>query len=193
MLFRRLFLAAVVLALPLGLVVPLEAQRTGDLKPRVFAIRNARVVTEPGKVLPEATIVIRDGLIDAVGADVKVPPEALVIDGKGLTVYAGFIDAMSNWGFDPALRRSEAGAPAAEDFAAEALAATKPDNRKGMTPEFQVATALQTVTEQQVDPWRRLGFTAHLVAPEGGFFVGQSALVSLSDAPPREAIIRAPV
>src|SRR5262249_13683347 len=95
--------------------------------------------------------------------------------------------------FDAALRRSESGPPAAEDFASEALAATKADNRKGMTPEFQVATALQTVTDQQVDPWRRLGFTAHLVAPDGGFCVGQSALVSLSDAPPREAIIRAPV
>ena len=41
--------------------MPLSAQRAGDLKQRVFAIRNARVVTEPGKILPEATVVIRDG------------------------------------------------------------------------------------------------------------------------------------
>src|SRR5207253_11128602 len=98
---------------------------------------------------------------------------------------------MSNWGFDPALRRSEAGAPAAEDLAAEALAATKPDNRKGMTPEFQVATALKAEDEQS-DNWRKAGFTAHLIAPDGGTIVGQSALVSLSNAPPRDAVLRSP-
>src|SRR5947208_2519269 len=143
-----------------------------SLRPSVFAVVGARIVTEPGTVLPKATVVVRDGIIEAVGPDVAVPADALPIDGKGLTVYAGFIDALSNWGFDPALRRSESGPPAAEDFASEALAATKADNRKGMTPEFQVGAALQTVTEQQVEPWRKLGFTAHLVAPEGGMIVG---------------------
>lgn len=182
----------VIVALPvLGFLV--RAEFAAPLKPTVFAIRDARVVAEPGKVLPKATVVVRDGVIEAVGADVAVPADALPIEGKGLTVYPGFIDAMSNWGFDAALRRSESGPPANEDFASEALAATKADNRKGLTPEFQVGTALQTVTEQQVEPWRKLGFTAHLVAPEGGMIVGQSALVSLSDAPPREAIIRSPV
>src|SRR5262245_2171699 len=169
-----------------------SAERPGDLRPRVFAIRDARVVPEPGTVLTKATVVIRDGLIDAVGPSVKAPPDALVVDGKGLTVYAGFVDALSNWGFDPALRRSEIGAPAVEDYASEALAATKPDNRKGMTPEFAVNTALRA-EEELADNWRRTGFTAHLVAPDGGFFVGQSALVSLSGATPREPVLRSPV
>jgi imidazolonepropionase-like amidohydrolase len=169
----------------------LSVSPAADLRPRVFAIRDARVVIEPGKVLPKATVVVRDGLIEAVGPDVTAPADALVIDGKGLTVYPGFIDALSNWGFDPALRRSEIGAPAVEDFASEALAATKPDNRKGMTPEFAVSTALKS--EEQADAWRRAGFTAHLIAPDGGFFTGQSALVSLSGLPPREAVLRTPV
>jgi imidazolonepropionase-like amidohydrolase len=177
-----------------GLLLPAatHAQRADRLKPTVFAIRDAKVVTEPGKVLPRATIVIRDGQIEAVGPDVKVPPDALVTDGKGLTIYPGFLDALSNWGYDNALRRSEGGPPAVEDLAAESLAATKADNRKGMTPEFQVATALKA-DEEQADNWRRLGFTAHLVAPDGGFLVGQSALVSLSGATPREAVLRSPV
>jgi imidazolonepropionase-like amidohydrolase len=172
-------------------IVSVPAERPGDLRPRVFALRDARVVIEPGKVLERATVVIRDGLIEAVGPDVKAPADALVMDCKGLTVYAGFVDAMSNWGFDPALRRSEIGAPAVEDLASEALAATKPDNRKGMTPEFQVSTALRD--EEQADAWRRAGFTAHLIAPDGGFIVGQSALVSLSGLQSREALLRAPV
>ena len=82
---------------------------------------------------------VRDGAIEAVGKEVKAPPDALVIDGKGLTVYAGFIDAFSTWGFDAAQRRSAIGTPTKEDFASEALAATQSDNRKGMTPEFVVS------------------------------------------------------
>ena len=35
---------------------------------------------------------IRNGVIDAVGADVAVPPDAIVIDGAGMTVYPGLID-----------------------------------------------------------------------------------------------------
>src|SRR5581483_150165 len=97
--------------------------------------------------------------------------DAEVIDGTGLTVYPGFIDALHHRGFDAALRRSEGGAAAPEDLAAEALAATKPDNRKGVTPEFRVASAL--TTDPQADGWRRIGFTASLVAPEGGIFAGQ--------------------
>src|SRR5262245_34684224 len=55
---------------------PASAQRSGTLKPAVFAVRDARVVVEPGKVLPRATVVIRDGIINAVGPDVKPPADA---------------------------------------------------------------------------------------------------------------------
>jgi imidazolonepropionase-like amidohydrolase len=189
---RRALLAGLPLTLAVFLIaLPSPAQRSGTLKPAVFAVRDARVVVEPGKVLPKATVVIRDGIIEAVGADVKPPADALVTDGTGLTVYPGFIDALSNWGFDPALRRSETGAPEPTDLAGEPLVATPPDQRKGLTPEFQVSTALRG--EDQADEWRKVGFTAHLVAPDGGFVVGQSALVSLSGAAPRETVLRAPV
>jgi imidazolonepropionase-like amidohydrolase len=189
--FRACLLAAFGLLLSFGLPTT-PAQRPDALRPTVFAVRGARVVPEAGKVLAKATVVIRDGVIDAVGADAKVPADALVIDGKGLTVYPGFLDAMSNWGFDATLRRSSVGDPAAEDLASEALAATKADNRKGLTPEFSVRSALKADPDR-ADAWRRLGFTAHLIAPEGGFIVGQSALVSLSGAPAREAVLKAPV
>jgi imidazolonepropionase-like amidohydrolase len=191
MLSRALLVGLSLILAFLAPALPSVAQRSGTLKPAVFALRDARVVVEPGKVLPKATVVIRDGLIDAVGPDVKPPADALVMEGAGLTVYPGFIDALSNWGFDPALRRSETGAPEPTDLAGEPLIATPPDHRKGLTPEFQVSTALRG--EDQAEEWRKVGFTAHLIAPDGGFIVGQSALVSLSNAAPRETILRAPV
>ena len=168
-----------------------DAQTSTDLRPAAYAIRDARVVVEPGNVLEKATVVIRDGIIVAVGPDVTAPADALVMEGKGLTVYPGFVDA-STRGFDPALRRSFGGAPAVDDIAADPLIATKPDNRKGLTPEFEVRTALK-LDEESVAPWRRVGFTARLVAPDGGYFSGTSAVVSLSGAVPRDAVLRAPV
>src|SRR5215472_2280296 len=70
-----------------------------------IAIRNAKIVTVSGPVIAKGTVVVRNGLIEAVGENAATPADAMVIEGEGLTVYPGLIDAMSNWG--------QAGAPAA--------------------------------------------------------------------------------
>ncbi len=66
------------------LVAPRPAAAQGG-EPRYFAIRNARIVPVSGPVIEGGTIVIARGIIAAVGKDIPVPPEAWVIDGKGLT------------------------------------------------------------------------------------------------------------
>ena len=65
-------------------------------EPRYFAVKNARIVTVSGAVIENGTVVIAKGLIQAVGTNVTIPPEAWVIDGAGLTVYPGLIDAGTN-------------------------------------------------------------------------------------------------
>src|SRR5271157_5201751 len=67
-------------------------------EPSAVAVRNARIVTVSGPVIEKGTVVLRHGLIEAVGADVPVPPDAMVVDGEGLTVYPGLIDGLSTWG-----------------------------------------------------------------------------------------------
>src|SRR5512145_2790948 len=57
--------------------------------PHLYAIRGARVVTVVGTPLASGTIVIRGGVIEAIGADVQVPSDAVVIEGAGLTAYPG--------------------------------------------------------------------------------------------------------
>ena len=56
------------------------------------------MVTVSGPALKRATVVVRDGLIEDVGENVTVPADAWVIEGEGLTVYPGLIDALSDWG-----------------------------------------------------------------------------------------------
>src|SRR5215212_4964477 len=61
-----------------------------------YAITNARIVTVSGAPIDRGTVVVRNGLIAAVGANVSAPPDARVIDGAGLTVYPGLIDSYTN-------------------------------------------------------------------------------------------------
>src|ERR1041385_4628664 len=56
-----------------------------------FAIRNARIVTVSGADIENGTVVIRDGKIEAVGANVSVPSGAQTIDARGLSVYSRLI------------------------------------------------------------------------------------------------------
>src|SRR3974377_2426303 len=70
--------------------------------PGAVAIRNARIVTVSGPAVERGTVIIRDGLIEAAGADATVPADAWVIDGQGLTVYPGLIDALRTIGIPDA-------------------------------------------------------------------------------------------
>ena len=67
-----------------------------------YAITNARIVTVSGATIEKGTIVIRNGLINAVGANLMPPADAQVFDATGLTVYPGFIDALTNLGLGAA-------------------------------------------------------------------------------------------
>ena len=71
--------------------------------PFPVAIKDAHVVTVTGADLPKATVVLRNGLIEQVGANISVPADAWVIDGAELTVYPGFIDGLSTWGIPNAV------------------------------------------------------------------------------------------
>src|SRR5262245_43362101 len=63
-----------------------------------IAIRNATILTATGPRIQNGTIVLRDGKIVAVGANVTVPPDARVIDGTGKFVTPGIIDTHSHLG-----------------------------------------------------------------------------------------------
>ena len=96
----RFFLTVAVLLL---FAVSLFAQNDGSEqnvtgKPGTFAIVGARIVTVSGGVIENGTVVIQNGKIVAVGTSVSIPSGAERIDGKGLSVFPGMIDAATNLG-----------------------------------------------------------------------------------------------
>lgn len=136
-----------------------------DLTPRIYALVGARVVVAPGQAVPQATIVVRDGRIEAVGPDVAIPADALVVPLAGKTVYPGFIDAFTQQEFPRP--KPEQGTPYWNALVAPEVAASRwyhPES--GLNAKF-----------------RSQGFVARLVAPEAGIIRGTSALVSTDDGP----------
>src|SRR6185437_7402202 len=158
------------------------AQQIGDpttqqgvLPPRgTYAIRNARIVTVSGPDIEHGTVVIRDGKIEAVGANVSVPAGAQTIDGRGLSVYPGMIDLGTNMG----LVEVPQGANGTVDLSevgefnpnAKAIIAVNPHS------------AHIAVTRVE-------GITNTLTAPEGGLISGQAALINLLGTSPREMAV----
>src|SRR5688500_19702228 len=72
--------------------------------PGTYAITNARIVPVSGPTINRGTIVIRGGLIVAVGANVQAPADARVIDGSGLCVFPGFLGGTAH-SYSPTRRR----------------------------------------------------------------------------------------
>src|SRR5437868_1058642 len=69
-----------------------------DIRSDCFAFTNATIVKDPQTTLQNATLVIRQGKIVAVGANAAVPKDAVVIDCKGKYIYPSFIDLFSDYG-----------------------------------------------------------------------------------------------
>ncbi len=140
-----------------------QQNQTG--KGGTFAIVNAKIITVSGSVIENGTVVIQNGKITAVGTGVSVPSGAERIDGKGLSVYPGMIDAGTNLG----LAEIGQGANATID-----VAETGP-----MNANAKAITAVNPHTSH-VNVTRVNGITTVIAAPSGGLISGQAALINLN-------------
>src|SRR5271167_3686229 len=95
---RRCVFALAFAVTLLALLAAAPQTRAQGGEPQYFAIRGAKVVPVSGPPLENATVVIARGVITAIGKDVAIPPDAWVIEGKGLTVYPGLFDAFTDVG-----------------------------------------------------------------------------------------------
>lgn len=140
----------------------------------VFAIRNARIVTVSGPDIENGTVVIRDGKIEAVGANVTVPSNAQTIDGSGLSVYPGMIDAGTNLG----LVEVPQGANGTVDTSEVG----------DLNPNAKAITAVNPHSAH-IGVTRVEGVTTTLTAPTGGLISGQAALINLLGTAQKELAV----
>lgn len=169
-------------------------------EPSAIAIRGARIVPVSGPPIASGTVVIRDGLIQAVGESVAVPPGAWVIEGKDLTVYPGLIDALSTLGIpDAAPPPSGGGRPGAAPAPVPTPPATPatppargPEDRPSTTSWLNAADLIKP-TDNRIERFRSAGFTSAVTFPNNGIFAGQGAVINLAGEKAGQMVVAAPV
>jgi imidazolonepropionase-like amidohydrolase len=173
------------------LVLFVEAQTRLE----TFAITNAQIATVSGARLARGTVVIRNGLIESVGENVKVPADARVIDGTGLTIYPGFFDTYTSLGLASAAttqqQRGQGGGQQAQQQQAAAQPVSNSNYPDGLQPEENVADQLRA-GEAQFETNRNAGFTTVLTVPRDGIFNGQSAVINLAGDSVSSMVVRSP-
>ena len=131
--------------------------------PRVHALVRGRVVVRPGEVLDKATVVVRDGIVVAVG-DVEPPADARIWDLEGRTLYPGLIEPY--WDVTSGKKKGRDGAD--EEEAPDEQAGVRHPNAN-VRAERRVAESL-ALKDEQLDELRALGFAVAHVVPSKGIF-----------------------
>ena len=155
--------------------------------PAVHAFVHVRLVTGPGRVVNDGTLVIRDGIITGAG-NVAVPKDARIWDLKGLTIYPGLIDACSDYGMPkpPAPGQETAARRPAES--AELQRGPTSWN-SGVLAHLNAAELFAT-DARAAEQLRSQGFTSALAVQSRGTFRGTSTLVNLGDGKASDQIVR---
>jgi len=176
LLFQKfLILLSAVLLLPLSASAQ-TAPTLGmdDNSPTVHAFTNATIVVAPGEVLENATLVIRDGVIESVGRRVNPPADARVWDMSGHTLTPGFIDPYTEIGMQNPREELDRG---------------------NLSWNVQLRSHLSATSEYEPEDdgseeLRNQGFAAALSVPPLGIFKGETAVISLGSGDVSQRVVR---
>ena len=148
-----------------------------------YALTHATIFTLTGPPIEDGTVLIRDGKIAAVGAAVEIPKDAQVIDAKGLRVYPGLFDSITQMGLSEIA----------------AVSATVDSSELGAyNPDVVAATAVHPASAH-IPVTRASGVTEVIAAPASGgldfsgtrgIIAGQASAIHLSGWTIDEMLIR---
>jgi imidazolonepropionase-like amidohydrolase len=175
---KKTFIAAVTL------VLAIAASTAQGPSVTPYAIRGARIVPVSGPEIAAGNIVLRNGLIEAVGATAAIPNDAIVLDGAGLTVYPGLIDMGNSAAIDAPAAAADGGGrggpAAAPGQSRESVERAK--RQSILRPDYLAAEHVR-IEGPELTRLAAAGITSVLATPAGNIFRGQSALVNVV-APP---------
>ena len=188
--FYLTIVCAVTVAL-MAFISPVLLPKTASaMDGEAYAIKGGTVVTVTGATIRNGVVIVRNGLISAVGADIPIPGDARIIDANGMTIYPGLFDSYTNYGIRPAPTpaQPQTGGDPMQAFIAQM---TAPPSTVGLLPEVSVVDQLQ-IGETTFEQQRAAGITTALTAPRTGVFQGQSALINLGAESAEKLILKSP-
>ncbi|MBU6262057.1 MAG: amidohydrolase family protein [Bacteroidetes bacterium] len=157
-----------------------QVNGVGDKRDGCYAFTNATIVKDAQTTIKNATLVIRDGKIVAVGEGVAVPADAVVVDCKDKYIYPSFIDAYTDYGM-PQQQRAQGGF----NFGGPGQLT---NNQKGAYGWNQALKSdvegykLFTADEARAKSFRETGFGTVLTHQKDGIVRGTGTVVALADS-----------
>ena len=145
----------------------------------LVAFTNATIVKDAQNTINNATLVIKDGKIIAVGTQVTVPAGATVIDCKGKFIYPSFIDIYSDYGIAAPVRQGPG-----FSFTAPAQLTSNAKGAYGWNQAIRseiAAANLFTTDETKAKTLRDAGFGVVLTHQKDGIARGTGSVVSLAN------------
>jgi len=161
-----------------------------DERDGLYAFTNATIYKSYNQKIEKATLIIRDGKVEAIGTQVSVPKGAVVIDLKNeKTIYPGFIDMYSSYGI-PEVKREQGGRGF---FSGGQQKLSKKEGayswNQALKPEFRAYENF-TVDSKAAKDYRDNGFTVVMTHQEDGLSRGTSTLVTLGDNREHEVLLK---
>ncbi|GAB2770771.1 amidohydrolase family protein [Salinimicrobium soli] len=135
------------------------------------AVTNVTIIPQPGKIIENGTVLVRDGIIEAVGKNVSVPAGARVVKADSLYLYPGFILGLSHSGIKMPEKKDT---PKVKD------PGNPPNDFAGITPERKVYQFFDA-KDNSIESWRDVGFTIAQTAPKGGMLPGTASVILLKE------------
>ncbi|MCE3280983.1 MAG: amidohydrolase, imidazolonepropionase [Bacteroidetes bacterium] len=156
---------------------------TANKNHSTYVFANAKIVVDPETTIENGTLIIKDGIITAVGSKIFIPKGAVIYDLKGKTIYPGLIDAYTSYGM-PEIKKAVAWGPQMES------------NIKGaygwnaaIRSEIE-ANKIFTDDSKAVEEMRKMGFSAALTFQKDGIVRGSASVVALGDGRENMLIIK---
>lgn len=184
-------------ALFAGTTQVLKAQATfpvndvANPKDGYYAFTKATIVKKANDTLLNATLVIRQGKIEAVGNNIAIPKEAVVIDCNGKYIYPAFIDMYTDYGIASAQPQQTAGG-AGGFFRTQQITS----NTKGAYGWNQAirseteAYKIFAADDAKAKTLRDIGFGAVLTHQKDGIARGTGAFVTLANKPDNFVLVK---
>ncbi len=173
--------------------IMLQAQETfpvngiTDKRDGCFAFTNATIVKDAQNTITNATLVIREGKIVAVGSGIAIPKDATVIDCKDKFIYPSFIDIFTDYGIPQPQRAQGPNPTNPQDFfraqQSQSIASTQ-KGAYGWNSALKAdvdAVRIFSIDEARAKPYRETGFGAVLTHQKDGFVRGTGSVVSLAN------------
>ncbi len=186
---RRILVSGALCALAVCWLPAEDVGTIPDANPPLYALTGATVVVGNGEVISNATVVVRDGLIESVGPAVAVPDHAWKIDAQGLFVYPGLIDALTSDGLKRQAGGGDAGQRGQRGRGGDSPQGEESEEGPGMNAHHSAADMVHA-SDKKLESWRQAGITTLHVTPDDGIFQGTTAVINLNGREADQMIVQ---